>query len=103
MPFADQEFTAAVMIDVFLMLQHPAAVLAELHRVLAEHGRLVIHTRAPETVPLMHRIDLGWMARRLGFYDDDILADMLVTAGFADIVIERGQRSSAQLIAARRS
>lgn len=102
MPFADGEFKAAAMTDVLLVLEDPAAVLAELHRVLAEHGRLVIHTRAPETAPLMRRIGLGWMARRLRFYRDHELADLLKTAGFAPIAIERQEQDYAQLATAAR-
>lgn len=102
MPFAGNEFSAAVMVDVLLVLERPQAVLVELHRVLAEHGRVVIHTRAPETIPLMRWIGLGWMARRLRFYSDQSLAEMLTAAGFADVVIERRVRGSAQLVTARR-
>lgn len=101
MPFADGEFSAAAMTDVFLVLENPNAVLAELHRVLTEHGRLVIHTRAPETAPLMRRIGLGWMARRLRFYSDDELAGLLQVTGFARIVVERREDSYAQVATAR--
>lgn len=103
MPFADGDFTAAAMTDVFLVLEDPAAVLAELHRVLTQHGRLVIDTRAPETAPLMRRIGLGWMARRLRFYSDHELADLLTMAGFRTVAIKRYEQSYAQLATARRS
>jgi ubiquinone/menaquinone biosynthesis C-methylase UbiE len=44
LPFADGEFTCAAMTNVFFFLYAPAAVLAEVHRVLADDGRLAIYT-----------------------------------------------------------
>jgi ubiquinone/menaquinone biosynthesis C-methylase UbiE len=103
LPFAPGEFTVAAMTDVFLVLEDPAPVLAELHRVLAPEGRLAIHTRAPATEPLMRRLGLGWMARRLRFYDDDELAALLSGAGFDDVTVTRRARSYAQLATATRT
>jgi ubiquinone/menaquinone biosynthesis C-methylase UbiE len=100
LPFPDGEFTAAAMIDVFLVLEHPDAVLAELQRVLTARGRVAIHTRTPETSRVMRRIGLGWMARRLRFYDEDELAAALAHAGFPGAVVERVDHGYAQLATA---
>lgn len=103
LPFGDLEFTAAAMTDVLLVLDDPDAVLAELHRVLAHDGRLVVHTRAPEARRLMGRLGLGWMARRLRFYDDDQLGGMITAAGFRRVTVRRRPRSYAQLATGHRS
>jgi len=103
LPFASGEFTVAAMTDVFLVLDDPAQVLAELHRVLATEGRLAVHTRAPATGPLMRRLGLGWMARRLRFYDDREFAALLSSAGFDDVTVTRRARSYAQLATATRT
>ena len=65
LPFADGEFTAAALTNVFFFLYEPQRVLDELHRVLASGGRLAIHTDAPGLPPWMAPI-----ARRMRFYDD---------------------------------
>lgn len=83
LPFADGEFTCAAMTNMFFFLHDPVAVLAEVHRVLADHGRLAIYTAAT-----------AWMApppiaRRMRFYDDDQLAALLTTAGFVDVSVQR--------------
>jgi ubiquinone/menaquinone biosynthesis C-methylase UbiE len=83
LPFADGEFTCAAMTNVFFFLYALAAVLAEVHRVLADDGRLAIYTAAT-----------AWMApppiaRRMRFYDDDQLAALLTAAGFVDVAVRR--------------
>jgi ubiquinone/menaquinone biosynthesis C-methylase UbiE len=52
-PFADGEFTAAALANVFFFLYQPERVFDELHRVLASGGRLAIHTDAPGLPPWM--------------------------------------------------
>jgi SAM-dependent methyltransferase len=46
LPFADGEFTAAALTNVFFFLYEPERVLDELHRVLVSGGRLAIRTDA---------------------------------------------------------
>jgi SAM-dependent methyltransferase len=97
LPFADDEFTAAVLTNVFFFLYQPDGVLVELHRVLVSGGRLAIHTAAPG-VP-------AWIApisRRMRFYDDAQLVQMLVAAGFSDATVARTDDERGQLATARR-
>jgi SAM-dependent methyltransferase len=97
LPFADEGFTAAVLTDVFFFLYQPECVLVELHRVLVSGGRLAIHTAAPG-VP-------AWIApisRRMRFYDDAQLVQMLVAAGFSDATVTRTTDGRGQLATAHR-
>lgn len=98
LPFADGEFTAAALTNVFFFLYEPERVLDELHRVLASGGRLAIHTDAPGLPP--------WMApitRRMRFYDDAQLVQLLVAGGFSDATVTRTADGRGQLAAARRA
>jgi SAM-dependent methyltransferase len=83
LPFADNEFTTAAMTNVFFFLYRPDAVLAEISRTLAPGGRVAIHTDAT-----------GFMApppiaRRMRFYTDDELRELLKQAGYAEITVRR--------------
>ena len=97
LPFADDEFTAAAMTNVFFFLYRPDAVLAEIQRTLAPGGRVAIHTDAT-----------GFMApqpiaRRMRFYTDDELRDLLEQAGYAEITVRRtGPGERMQLATARK-
>lgn len=97
LPFADDEFTAAAMTNVFFFLYRPDAVLAEIRRTLAPGGRVAIHTDAT-----------GFMApppiaRRMRFYADDELRDLLKRADYADITVRRtGPGERMQLATARK-
>lgn len=98
LPFADGEFTAAALTNVFFFLYEPERVLDELHRVLASGGRLAIHTDAPGLPP--------WMApitRRMRFYDDAQLVQLLVAGGFSDATVTRTADGRGQLATAYRA
>jgi SAM-dependent methyltransferase len=98
LPFADGEFTTAALANVFFFLYEPGRVLDELHRVLASGGRLAIHTDAPG-LP-------SWLApitRRMRFYDDAQLVQLLVAAGFSDATVTRTAGGRGQLATARRA
>ena len=80
LPFADDTFTCAAMMQVFFFLPDPGGVLAECRRVLQPGGRLALFTvseqargtpAAPEP-----------MASRARFYSDDELVDLARSAGF---------------------
>jgi ubiquinone/menaquinone biosynthesis C-methylase UbiE len=98
LPFADGEFTCTAMTNVFFFLHAPAVVLAEVHRVLADHGRLAIYTAAT-----------AWMApppiaRRMRFYEDEQLAALLTAVRFVEVAVRRrGPGGRMQLATGRRA
>lgn len=78
LPLPDGLFTCATAMNV-LFFVHVPTLLAELHRVLAPGGRLVLHTVAPEPPQaVMPRP----VAKRVRFHSDPELVSMLATAGF---------------------
>jgi ubiquinone/menaquinone biosynthesis C-methylase UbiE len=97
LPFADDEFTAAAMTNVFFFLYRPEAVLAEIGRTLGPGGRIAIHTDATAfLVPPP-------IARRMRFYTDDELDGLLRRAGYAEISVGRtGPGERMQLATARK-
>ena len=98
LPFADGEFTAAALTNVFVFLYEPERVLDELHRVLVSGGRLAIRTDAPGLPP--------WMApitRRMRLYDDAQLVKLLVARGFSDATVTRTADGRGQLATAHRA
>ncbi|TQM06120.1 ubiquinone/menaquinone biosynthesis C-methylase UbiE [Pseudonocardia kunmingensis] len=99
LPYPDAAFICAVTMNVFFFLDGKAA-LAELARVLAPGGRLVLHTVAPDP-PASVMPPL--LARRMAFYDDECLAALLRDAGFTDVAVERRGKGELQLATARRS
>ncbi len=85
--FADATFTCGVMTGVFGFLAEPVAALAELRRVLAHGGRLVVMGT-----------DAAWrgtpaapepMASRLHFYGDAEFEALARKAGFGDARVAR--------------
>lgn len=97
LPFADQAFDSVVITYTLCSVDDPARVLAEVRRVLAPDGRLLVveHGLAPEQstqrwqrrmTPVWRRVsgnchldrDIGAILRDAGFVGDDI------TAGFTD-------------------
>jgi SAM-dependent methyltransferase len=97
LPFADGEFTAAVLTNVFFFLYQPERVLHEIYRVLASGGRLAIHTEAPG-LPAW----LAPLARRMRFYDDAQLVQLLVAGGFNNAAVTRSADGRGQLATAHR-
>lgn len=97
LPFGDGSFDAAVLWLVVHLLDRPRA-LAELRRVLAPRGRLVVATFDPShfdaywlnrLLPSLERID------RARFPTPDDLRRELASAGFGEVRIERlGQRAA---------
>ena len=91
LPFKRGWFDAAVMRMVLHLVDRPRA-LAEVARVLAAHGRLLIATEDPA------RFDDVWFTRWFPsvpaidgarFPDEQTLRDELATAGFGDMRLER--------------
>ena len=83
-PYADARFDRALTTHTIYLWPDPAQALREIHRVLAPRGRVVLATECPE--------DLGRRSyARHGFriFRDDELVELLGTAGFADVAVER--------------
>jgi arsenite methyltransferase len=83
-PYADGRFDRALSTHTIYFWPDPAQGLREIHRVLAPRGRVVLATECPE--------DLGRRAyARHGFriFRDDELVELLGTAGFSDVAVER--------------
>jgi SAM-dependent methyltransferase len=96
LPFADGEFTAAAMTNVFFFLYQPEAVLTEIRRKLAPGGRMAIHTDATAFMAP------PFIAHRMRFYTDDQLCSVLQDAGYIAITLQRtGPGRRMQLVTAR--
>ncbi len=85
LPFADETFSCAVMTGVFNFFSDPLTPLREIHRVLAQGGRLVVFTSgkelrntpaAPEPV-----------ASRIFFHENKELQALAEDAGFAPVKV----------------
>jgi SAM-dependent methyltransferase len=87
LPFADDTFTCAAMTGVLGFLQQPVVALAEMHRVLAGGGRVVILGSDPELKGTPGAPEP--MASRLRFYDDDEFEALGREAGFAHVEVVR--------------
>jgi ubiquinone/menaquinone biosynthesis C-methylase UbiE len=96
LPFADGEFTAAAMTNVFFFLYQPEAVLAEIRRTLAPGARIAIYTDASAFMAP------PFIAHRMRFYTDDQLRGVLQDAGYTAITLQRtGPGRRMQLLTAR--
>ncbi len=87
LPFPDEMFTCATMTGVLGFLPDPVAVFAEIRRVLADGGRVVLLGADPawRGTPAAPEP----MASRLRFYEDDDLVRMAQDAAFTDVRVER--------------
>ncbi|HET9111818.1 MAG TPA: methyltransferase domain-containing protein, partial [Ktedonobacterales bacterium] len=87
LPFSDGAFTCAVMTGVLGLLPDPIAALRELHRVLADGGRIIIMGSDPlwRDTPAVGEP----AASRLRFYDDSEFRELAVAAGFSNAHVER--------------
>jgi SAM-dependent methyltransferase/uncharacterized protein YndB with AHSA1/START domain len=87
LPFADDTFTAAAMMQVFFFFPDPAGVLAECRRALRSGGRLAVFTVAEEArgTPAVPEP----MASRARFYTDEELVRLARDAGFPEVSVSR--------------
>jgi len=82
LPFGDDSFTCAAMMQVFFFLPDPAAALAEVRRVVRHGGRLAVFTvseRARGTPASPEP-----MASRSHYFTDEELVELAQAAGFAE-------------------
>lgn len=89
-PWPAESFTVAVSANMFFFLYDPPTVLAELHRVLAPGGRLVIATLSGPLPPPSLR---NWwlyppMGPALNVHTEAEMRTMLADAGFTDIDVK---------------
>ena len=87
LPFGDETFTCAAMTGVLGFLSDPVRALAEMRRVLAPAGRVVILGSDPELKGTAGAPEP--MASRLRFYDDEELARLGREAGFDEVRVVR--------------
>ncbi len=87
LPYPDGRFTCAAMTGVFGFLSDPVAALAEIHRILAKSGRLVLFTSSRELRGTPAAPEP--MASRIRFYEDEELGELARNAGFAEARVER--------------
>jgi ubiquinone/menaquinone biosynthesis C-methylase UbiE len=87
LPFPDDEFTCAAMMQVFFFLLDPAAVLGECRRVVRENGRFAVFTVSEEARGTPAAPEP--MASRCRFYTDEELVQLARGAGFAEATVER--------------
>ena len=87
LPFPDATFSCAAMTGVLGFLAQPVAALAEIRRVLAHGGRLVVLGSDPELKGTPGAPEP--MASRLRFYEDDELRDLGRKAGFEEVTVVR--------------
>ncbi|RDI52698.1 class I SAM-dependent methyltransferase [Nocardia mexicana] len=85
LPLPDGTFTAAALMNALFFLDAGAA-LAELHRVLAPSGRLVVHTLAPNPPASLAPPPV---ARRMHLHTDEELRSLLDAAGFTGTRVTR--------------
>ena len=87
LPFPDGTFTCAAMTGVLGFLADPVAALAEIRRVLAPGGRIVVLGSDPELKGTPGAPEP--MASRLRFYTEDELERLGRDAGFDDVLVIR--------------
>jgi SAM-dependent methyltransferase len=87
LPFPDGTFTCATMTGVLGFLADPVAALAEMRRVLAPGGRIVVLGSDPELKGTPGAPEP--MASRLQFYTEDELERLGREAGFDDVNVIR--------------
>jgi SAM-dependent methyltransferase len=95
--FGEATFTALAMSVVFFFFEDPVGVLRECHRVLRPAARVAIYTTGPELRGTPAAPEP--IAAFGHFYDDEQLASLARSAGFADVAV-RNQRGG-QLLTAR--
>jgi SAM-dependent methyltransferase len=102
-PWPDDAFTVALSANTFFFIEQPDSVLAELRRVLAPGGRLIIGTvPGPLPQPSVRNWWVYVWGSRMHVYDDHDMRAMLERTGFADVTVTRSLNGSepVQLICA---
>jgi SAM-dependent methyltransferase len=87
LPFDDNTFTCAAMMQVFFFLPDPARVLAECRRVLRPGGKLAVFTVSEEARGSPAAPEP--MASRVRFYTDAELVELAHGAGFDEATVTR--------------
>lgn len=87
LPFPDEMFTCATMTGVLGFLPDPVATFAEIRRVLADGGRLVVLGSDPASKGTLASPEP--MASRLRFYEDEELVRLAQDAALTDVRVER--------------
>jgi ubiquinone/menaquinone biosynthesis C-methylase UbiE len=86
LPWADEEFSIVVLIEVFFFLNEPEKALKEIYRVLKPGGRLVIEMSFNKDDGLDHKRHIKKMNLRL--YSGEEMKKLLDQAGFSDVALE---------------
>lgn len=91
---ADGSVDAVVSTLVLCTVDDPAAVVAEVRRILRPGGRFLVleHVAAPDPSPVARLQRLLWTGWRWAFEGCDLrrhTGDLLARAGFADVALER--------------
>jgi SAM-dependent methyltransferase len=98
LPWPDDAFTLVLSANTFFFFAQPELVLAELRRVLAPSGRLVIATvPGPLPRPSLRNWWVWVWGSRMHTYDDETMRSMLDTAGFDRIAITQPSRTAEPL------
>jgi ubiquinone/menaquinone biosynthesis C-methylase UbiE len=104
LPWPAESFDLVVSANTFFFFERPELVLAEMHRVLAPCGRLVIATvPGPLPQPSLREWWVWVWGSRMHTYDDPAMREMLGACGLHDISITRAEvPQPLQLVAATR-
>ncbi len=102
LPWPDSTFSVALSANAFFFIERPERALAELHRVLAPGGRLVIATvPGPLPAPSLRNWWVYVWGSRMHAYDDATMRSMLEAAGFSDVAVTRPVKTPEPLQLAR--
>jgi SAM-dependent methyltransferase len=90
LPFGDDSFDGAILIEVFEHVPDPAQVLSEIHRTLRPGGRLWIAVPTHYTEAIYWRVHPGYAANagHVARYRREQVDHLLRTAGFRVIAVE---------------
>jgi len=98
LPWADGAFSLALSANTFFFIERPERVLAELHRVVAPGGRVVIATvPGPLPAPSLRNWWVWVWGSRMHAYDDETMRSMFERAGFSEVAVNRSSQSAEPL------